>query len=118
MVSSVLPGTRIDTTRRPGETRSGRAESPEAPHAENQASVSSASDSVVWSSVEPTVITYGSTPGDSTVPLLGPLLPAAATITRPRFQAISTAAAIGSLLYDTSGGAPNDMLTTRMLYCA
>src|SRR5437879_1997522 len=48
------------------------------------------------SSVAPTVITYGSMPGVTTVSRCGPPFPDAATTTRPRRHAISTAADIGS----------------------
>src|SRR6266852_5527343 len=67
-VSRVLPGTRSDTIRRPGAIRSGLAvESTGTPQAENQASRSSAVVRVAWSSLDPTVIAYGSTPGVTTL---------------------------------------------------
>ena len=65
------------------------------PQDENHASVSSVSVTVPASSVEPTVMTYGSMPGDSTLPL--PWLPAAATTVMPFFHATSTPAANGSV---------------------
>src|SRR5207237_404187 len=46
-------------------------------------------------------------PGEATVSRPGPPFPAAATTTRPRRQAISTAADIGSVRYDVGVGAPN-----------
>src|SRR2546430_13613786 len=61
-------------------------------------------------------MTYGSMPGEATVSRPGPLFPAAATTTRPRRHAISTAADIGSVRYDVGVGAPNERLMTRMLY--
>ena len=89
---------RIETIRRPGATRSGLGADPYVvPQAENQASSSSDTLTDPRSSVAPTVMTYGSVPGVWTVPWSGPSLPAATTTTRPRFQAISTAAASGSV---------------------
>src|SRR2546430_15522468 len=54
-------------------------------------------------------------PGEATVSRPGPLFPAAATTTRPRRQAISTAADIGSVRYDVGVGAPNERVMTRMV---
>src|SRR6267378_3633290 len=95
-VSKVLPGTRRETRRRPGATRSGLAFESALPQAENQASMSSRRLMVPRSSVAPTVTTYGSMPGVTTVLRCGPPFPDAATTTRPRRHAISTAADIGS----------------------
>src|SRR3982074_2148937 len=95
-VSSALPGTRIDTMRRPGATRSGFAFASAVPHDENHARLSSRVLSVPASSVAPTVMAYGSMPGLRTVPRAGPLFPAAATTTSPRRHAISTAADSGA----------------------
>src|SRR6267378_1186275 len=95
-VSRALPGTRRETIRRPGATRSGLAFESALPQAENQASTSSPRSMVPRSSVAPTVMTYGSMPGVTTVSRSGPPLPDAATTTRPRRHAISTAADIGS----------------------
>src|SRR6266700_3136745 len=83
-VSNALPGTRRDTMRRPGATRSGLAFESALPQAENQASMSSPRPRVPRSSVAPTVITYGSMPGVRTVSRCGPPFPDAATTTRPR----------------------------------
>src|SRR5213594_1821713 len=114
--SSALPGTRSDTMRRPGATRSGLTFESALPHDENVAIVSSRGLIVPLSSVAPTVIAYGSMPGLATVSRPGPLFPAATTTTSPRRHAISTAADIGSVRYDVGVGAPNERLMTRMLY--
>src|SRR5882762_8399298 len=95
-VSRALPGTRRETMRRPGATRSGLAFESALPQAENQASTSSPRSMVPRSSVAPTVMTYGSMPGVTTVLRSGPPFPDAATTTRPRRHAISTAADSGS----------------------
>src|SRR5437773_10310155 len=55
-------------------------------------------------------------PGEATVSRPGPLLPAAATTTKPRHHAMTTAADIGSVRYDVGVGAPNERLMARMLY--
>src|SRR6266581_4340900 len=61
--------------RRPGATRSGFAFESGLPQAENQASMSSPRPRVPRSSVAPTVITYGSMPGVTTVSRCGPPFP-------------------------------------------
>src|SRR4051794_28629943 len=108
--SSALPATRGATTWRPGASKSGLdVDIVGVPQAENQPTTSSLSESVTWSSVDPTVTAYGSMPGDSTCPLAGPVLPAAATTTRPNRQATSTPAARGSVRYEgPSGVAPRE----------
>ena len=71
-----------------------------------------------WSSSAPTVITYGSLAGENVTPSRrGASLPAAATTTMPVFQADSTAASSGSVLYDSAAAEDSDRLITRMLYC-
>src|SRR5207302_11189856 len=102
--------------RRPGATRSGLAFESAVPHDENAASVSTRGLAVPRSSAAPTVITYGSMPGEATVSRAGPVFPAVATTTSPRRHAISTAADSGSVRYDVGVGAPNERLMTRMLY--
>src|SRR6266851_843664 len=93
-LSSVLPAARTAMIFRPGATRSGLGvDSAGVPYPENQPITSSPSAPVSRSSLAPTVRTYGSAPGESTAP---PVLPEAATTTRPCCQAISTAAASGS----------------------
>src|SRR5712691_4262355 len=105
--------------RRPGATTSGlEVESGGVPQDEKLARISSLMPAVPRSSVAPTVMTYGSSPGATTVPELGPPLPAAATTATPRIQAISTAASSGLSRYDGSAGMPSDRLIRRMLYWA
>jgi hypothetical protein len=58
-------------------------------------------------SIAPTVMTFGSIPGEATVPKVGPLFPAATTTTIPASTALSTAKHIGSSF---SPGPPRLML--------
>ena len=96
--SSVLPGERRLTIRRPGATTSGfaRPSTEVGPRDDHDASESSAVVAVPLSSTPPTVITYGSLPGVVTDELFGPSLPAETTTVRPEKTSTSTAVASGS----------------------
>src|SRR5215471_3588284 len=101
VVSMFEPGDRLETTERPGASRSGLAKpSLVGPLLENDASLSSLLNTVVLSLLAPTVMTKGSLPGAVTVPGELPLLPAAVTTTTPSFQTRSTAKSRGSTVYD------------------
>jgi hypothetical protein len=92
-VSIALPGARSDTRWPPGATTSGLA-SPSAavgPRLEKLGNWSSPRPRVPWSSIAPTVMTQGSSPGLEMVPALGPRLLAATTTTIPESHAFSTA---------------------------
>src|SRR3546814_10866182 len=76
-----LPGDRSDCTLWPGATTSGLA-TPSAsvgPRDENAATASSAVSAVPWSSLAPTVMTHGSSPGLAIVRDPAPWLPAETT---------------------------------------
>src|SRR5579859_6920280 len=104
----VLPGTRTDTIIRPGATRSGLAMwSAVGPSLDQLGMTSSLVLGVPDSSAAPAVTTSGSMPGVLIEPAVGPVLPAAATTTRPLRYAISAAAASGSSRYEPDAGAPN-----------
>src|SRR5579872_6316257 len=85
LVSMVEPGASRLTTDRPEVTRSGlnQPSGLVGPALENVAMVSPEGDTAPWSSTAPTVMTDGSSPGDRTVPLNGPELPADTTTTMP-----------------------------------
>src|SRR5437667_6538516 len=89
-VSKALPGTRIETRRRPGATRSGLAFESALPQAENQASTSSRRLRVPRSSVAPTLMAYRPLPAVTTAPRTPPLSPAAAPPHTPPPHALPT----------------------------
>src|SRR5213075_1589848 len=100
-LSMLEPGERLETSERPGASRSGLARpSLVGPLLENDASLSSTVATVVLSLLDPTVITNGSLPGAVTVPGALPPFPAAVTTTTPAFHTRSTAKSRGSTRYD------------------
>ena len=105
------------TTDFPGASRSGFHQASEAvgPLLLNVATVSSVDVTVCLSSVAPTVMTRGSSPGAVMVPRADPLLPAEATMTKPARHMVSTAWSSGFSAVGPGGIAPTDMLITRML---
>ena len=115
--SSVLPGERRLTILRPGATRSGfaRPSIGVMPREDHEASASSSGVAVPLSSMPPTVITYGSVPGDVIVRSFGPSLPADTTTVMPAKTSTSAAVARGSSRYVVVAGPPAERLTTRML---
>src|SRR5881397_483907 len=115
--STVEPGDRLETTERPGASRSGLANpSTVGPLEENVASLSSLLLTVVRSLLDPTVTTNGSLPGARMVPGALPPLPAAVMTVMPAFHNRSTAKSSGSTAYDCCVAKPSERLTTRMLY--
>jgi hypothetical protein len=93
VVSTVLPGARSEIMWAPGATTSGLGSWSAAvgPRALKSGSQSSPRDAVPRSSVAPTVITQGSSPGLEIVPGAGPRLLAATTTAIPASQARWTA---------------------------
>src|SRR5207247_7191188 len=65
-------------------------------------------------SVAPTVMTYGSSPGDVTPS--SPLFPADATTVIPDAHAASDAASSGFTTYGSGASSPKERLSTPMLY--
>src|SRR5688572_10119390 len=88
------------------------------PRAEKLETTSSRRPTVPWSSVEPTVITHGSSAGLATLPLLGPWLPADTTTVRPAAHARSTAKFTGSTRYESGEYVRSDRLTTSIRYAS
>ncbi len=115
-VSMVEPGARRLTTERPGTTRSGlnQPSAKVGPTLEKSVTVSSAVETVPWSSVAPAVMIIGSSPGLDTEPLPGPSLPAEATTVIPDLHAFCTALLSGAVVVDSAGLAPRERFNTLM----
>ena len=76
------------------------------------------SEAVPWSSLAPTVMTHGSSPGLAIVPAPVPWLPAATTTVMPFAHTCSTARFSGSRRYERLDSLRSDRLTTSMPYVA
>src|SRR5918998_4226850 len=113
-----LFGASVETRPTPGASTSGlRTPSCVRPRLDHGASASSRRSMVFLSSRAPTVMTHGSFAGANVTPsFVSASLPAAATTVIPLFQACSTAASSGSVVYDSAAADESDRLMTRMLY--
>src|SRR5215207_8009586 len=113
-----LFGASVDTRPTPGASTSGlRTPSCVRPWLDHGASASSRRVIVPLSSRAPTVMAHGSFAGENVTPsFVSASLPAAATTAIPLFQACSTAASSGSVVYDSAAADDSDRLMTRMLY--
>src|SRR5215212_9200026 len=113
-----LFGASVETRPTPGASTSGlRTPSWVRPWLDQGARMSSRRVKVPRSSRAPTVMTHGSFAGEYVTPsFVSASFPAAATTVIPLFQACSTAASSGSVVYDSAAADDSDRLMTRMLY--
>src|SRR4029077_17342454 len=119
-VSMVEPGARRLTTERPDVTRSGlnQPSTLVGPTLLKVVIVAAVGSVDPLSSMLPTVIAKGSSPGERIVPLKGPALPAEVTTVIPACHAVSTAWSNGLSTVDEVGMAPSEMFSTPMPYWA
>ena len=115
-----LFGASVETRPTPGASTSGLCTpSCVRPWLDHGASDVVETEKVPLSSRAPTVMTQGSFAGENVTPsLVCASLPAAATTMMPLFQACSTAASSGSVVYDSAAAEDSDRLMTRMSYWA